>query len=405
LEVGPKLLHELRVHQIELEMQNDELRRTQAEMEASRARYFDLYDLAPVGYLTVSEQGLITEANLTVSTLLGVVRGSLVSRPVTRLIASEDEDICYLHLKRLFATGAPQVFELRLVHQDGTQFWARFEARAAQDADGARVCRAALSDITQRKREEEERLQFEQRLRQAQKEESLGRMAGSIAHHFNTLLGAVMGNLELAMSAVPLGQESLRPLTRAMQAARKAAELTGLMRTYLGHSEGEHATLDLSEICRQSLPMLRAAMPEDLVLQTNLRSPGPSVDANLVQMHQVLLNLITNACEAVGHGPGSIDLTVLTASAEEIPEVHRFPIGWLPQDRTYACVEVADGGGGIAHEDIEKIFDPFFTSKFAGRGLGLPVVLGIVRAHRGVIAVESEPGRRSVFRVYLPVAA
>src|SRR5260221_10628422 len=113
------LLHDLRVHQIELEMQNDELRRTQDAMGASRARYFDLYDLAPVGYLTLSELGLIKEANLTVAMLLGAARGSLMNKPVSRLIAREDEDIYYLRLKALFSTGESQVFELRLKHQDG----------------------------------------------------------------------------------------------------------------------------------------------------------------------------------------------------------------------------------------------------------------------------------------------
>jgi len=108
------VLHDLRVHQIELEMQNEDLRRTQAELEASRARYFDLYDLAPVGYFTLSEQGLILEANFTAATLLGWPRGALVRRPLTRFIVRDDQDIYYLHRKRLFATGAPQVMELRL---------------------------------------------------------------------------------------------------------------------------------------------------------------------------------------------------------------------------------------------------------------------------------------------------
>jgi PAS domain S-box-containing protein len=108
------LLHDLRVHQIELEMQNEELRRTQEELEASRARYFDLYDLAPVGYFTISDNGLILGANLTAATLFGVARGALAKQPLTRFIVPEDQDRYYLHRRRLFATGAPQVLELRL---------------------------------------------------------------------------------------------------------------------------------------------------------------------------------------------------------------------------------------------------------------------------------------------------
>jgi PAS domain S-box-containing protein len=158
-------LHELRVHQIELEMQNEELRRAQAELDAVRAQYFDLYDLAPVGYLVLSEQGLILEANLTAATLLGEARGALVKQPISRFILPEDRDIYYRHRKQLFETSEPQECELRMVNKDGTTFWAWLEATVAQDADGAFVCRVMLSDITERKRGEEALRESEERYR------------------------------------------------------------------------------------------------------------------------------------------------------------------------------------------------------------------------------------------------
>ncbi|MCX5970470.1 MAG: PAS domain-containing protein, partial [Coprothermobacterota bacterium] len=126
-----ELLHELRVHQAELETQNEELRRTQLELDATRARYFDLYDLAPVGYCTLSEQGLILEANLAAATLLGVARGALVKQLITRFIHKENQDIYYLHHKQLFQSGEPQACELRMVKQDETAFWAYLAATAA----------------------------------------------------------------------------------------------------------------------------------------------------------------------------------------------------------------------------------------------------------------------------------
>jgi PAS domain S-box-containing protein len=149
------LPHELRVHQLELEMQNEELRRSQMELEASRARYSDLYELAPVGFFTLSEQGLILEANLTAATLLGVARGTLLKLPLTCFILPEDQDIYYRHRNKLLATGSPQVCELQMVKRDGTHFRARLEAIAAQAADGAPEYRALLSDITGRKPTEE----------------------------------------------------------------------------------------------------------------------------------------------------------------------------------------------------------------------------------------------------------
>ena len=160
-------VHELRVHQIEMEMQNEELRRAQMELGASQARYFDLYDLAPVGYVTISEQGLILEANLTAAILLGVARADLVKWSLSRFILKEDQDIYYLHHKQLFETGMQQVCEMRVVKKDGSQFWARFEAAAAQDGEnGNTLCRAVLSDITERKRVEEALRDSEKRYRE-----------------------------------------------------------------------------------------------------------------------------------------------------------------------------------------------------------------------------------------------
>lgn len=150
-EESQQMLHELEVHQIELEIQNEELRRTQVELELLGASYFDLYDLAPVGYFTVSEKGLILQANLTAATLLGVTRGDFVHRPLSSFILAEDQDIFYLYRKQLFDTGTPQVCELRMRRDNAAPCWVRLDATVAKDANGAPVCRVAMSDITERK--------------------------------------------------------------------------------------------------------------------------------------------------------------------------------------------------------------------------------------------------------------
>jgi formate hydrogenlyase transcriptional activator len=160
-----RMLHELRVHQIELEMQNDELRRAQEELDESRARYFDLYDLAPVGYFTLSMKGLILEANLTTSNLLGVTRDSLVKQPLSRFILPEDQDIFYRHRNLLFETGLPQVCEIRMLRPNKITFWTRMEATVARDAEGAPVCRTIISDITEHKQIEEALQSSEKRYR------------------------------------------------------------------------------------------------------------------------------------------------------------------------------------------------------------------------------------------------
>jgi two-component system cell cycle sensor histidine kinase/response regulator CckA len=404
LEVALCALHELRVHQIELEMQNEELRRAQEELEVSRARYFDLYDLAPVGYFTLNEKGSILEANLTAAKLLGLARAALVKQPLSRFILPEDQDILYRQRKQLWVTGAPQSWELRLLRKDAEPFWARVEATKAQDSDGASAWRAVVSDITERKFEEKERAKLEAQNRQLQKAKGLERMAGAIAHHFNNHLAAVMGNLELAIGDSPQGSKPDERLTDALHAARGAAEVSKLMLTYLGQTQARHELQDLSEICRRSVRLLQAAMPIDRALETDLPPLGPGISANANEIQQILTNLVTNAWEAGGDARGAVHLSVKTVSPADIPAWRRFPLDWLPRDNAYACLEVMDRGSGIAEKDIEKIFDPFFSSKLTGRGLGLSVVLGIVRAHRGALAVETEIGRGSTFRIFLPVS-
>ena len=405
LEETRRTLHELEVHQIELELQNEELRQAQEELETSRARYFDLYEMAPMGYGTLSENGLFLEVNLTAATLLGVVRGALVKQVLSQFILEEDQHRYFRLRQQIFATGAPQACELRMVKRDGTVFWAHLLASAARSPAGAPVCRVAITDITASKRAEAEKEALEAQNRQLQKSESLGRMAGAIAHHFNNQLQAVMMNLEMALNDpsrnVPEHRDSL---AEAMQAARKAAEVSSLMLTYLGQTVAKREPLDLSQTCAEHLALLRAALPLSVVLDTDLPRPGPAISANANQMQQVLTNLVTNAWEAMGDTQGTIRLTVKRVAAEDIPVAHRFPTDWQPHSGAWACLEVADPGCGIAAPDMEKIYDPFFSSKFIGRGLGLAVVLGIVRAHAGGVAMSSEPGCGSVFRVFLPVS-
>ena len=251
---------------------------------------------------------------------------------------------------------------------------------------------------------EAEKMEFEIRNRQLQKVESLGLMAGAIAHHFNNQLHVVMGNLEVTMDDAPRDSVILETLTEALKAARKAAEVSGLMLTYLGQTPRKHEPIDLSKTCRQSLSLLQTVILNKVTLVPEIPSPGPTICADAGQIQQILTNLATNAWEAVGENHGNIRLTVKTVSPTDIPTLKRFPIDWRLKESVYACLEVADTGCGITNTDIEKLFDPFFTTKFTGRGLGLSVVIGIVQAHSGGVTVESEPGRGSIFRVFLPIS-
>ncbi len=253
---------------------------------------------------------------------------------------------------------------------------------------------STVQDITENKR-------LHAQLSQLQKSESLGRMAGAIAHHFNNHLHAVMGNLEMAMDDLPLGVNSNKNLVSALHAARKAADVSRLMLTYLGQTSGKHEPIDLSRACRRSLSLVQTIIPKGVTVNIDFPDSGPVIRANEGQINQALTNLITNAWESISNNQGTISLAIRTV--DQVPDTKRLPIDWQPQEIAYACLEISDTGCGISIKEIEKIFDPFFTSKFTGRGMGLPVVMGIVKAHGGCITVDSEAGCGSIFRMYLSI--
>lgn len=189
-----------------------------------------------------------------------------------------------------------------------------------------------------------------------------------------------------------------------MKAARRAAEISSSMMTYLGQSFARREPLDFSATCRTGLAGLQAVMPKEVDMVVDFPTDGPSVNANVYQIHQVLKNLMTNAWESQSQHRGTIHLSMKTIKPEIIPAAHRFPGDFQFQHNLYTCLTVQDTGCGIAAPDIEKLFDPFFTSKFFGRGLGLSIVLGIVRAHGGFLMVTSKVGKGSVFSIFLPVS-
>jgi len=252
-----------------------------------------------------------------------------------------------------------------------------------------------------RRKAEAERAALADKSRQLEKAESLGRMAGAIAHHFNNQLQAVMSNLELIKRG-PQGSGLEPRLDRAKQAVDRAALMSRLMLVYLGQAPGSQVPRFLAGICREAWPDLQAGLPAAVTLEADLPDPGPVISAAAALIQEALGNLVTNAWEALDGAPGSIGLELTTCPAAEVPTAHRFPINWQPQAPFYACLAVADTGCGISEADLEKVFDPFFSTKFTGRGLGLPVVLGIVQAHGGAVAVASRPGQGTVVRAYFP---
>ncbi len=307
----------------------------------------------------------------------------------------ERDEICPACLATsVLETGKPIQEEIRL--PDGT--WVDMRTIPFLDKNNnVEMFMEWVRDITAQK-------QTEAKLRYLQKSESLGRMAGAVAHHFNNQLGVVMGNLELVLDDLPGEAVNRENLIAAMEAARKAADISLQMLSYLGQTAGQQTPIDLSAVCSQSLSFFQSATRKGTPVNADFPDAKIFVRADAVQIQQVLTNLLTNAQESVSDNQGAIGLGIRTVSQKDIPASNRFPLDWQPQDILYACLAVSDTGCGIPGKNIEKLFDPFFSTKFTGRGMGLAVTMGIVKNHGGCITVDSEPGSGSVFRVYLPLS-
>ena len=379
-EVARRALHELRVHQIELEMQNEELRRTQEELEVSRARYFDLYDLAPVGYFTLSEQGLILEANLTAAKLLGVARGALVKQPLSRFILREDQDIYYLHRKALLETGAPQAWELRVLKKDAAPFWVRVEATTAQDADGASVCRAVVSDITESKR-------AEQSLQTTNAE--LQEFAYALTHDLQEPLRMVVTFTQLlAREHVgKLGEDADKYISYSVEGALRIEALVKGLLNYWEVTERDRDRLspvDCNHVLSQTLLSRQTAIQQSGATVTS--DPLPTVVAKEVMLTQLFQNLIGNSIKYRGEATPTIHI-----SAARTAE------GWL--------FSVRDNGIGIDPADAERVFGMFkrlHGKEIPGTGIGLALCRKVVERHGGRIWVESEAGQGAVFKFTIP---
>jgi len=283
--------------------------------------------------------------------------------------------------------------------KDGTCYWVDTTIVPTVDADGRPVQFVAIrADITQRKLGEEA-------LRQSQKLESLGVLAGGIAHDFNNLLTSILGNCSLGALTLPESSPVQAYLQQIEKASLRAADLTRQMLAYAGKGRVAIQPLDLNWLLLGMRPLLEASGYRGVEVRFELAKGLPEVTGDLDQLQQVVLNLVTNAWEAIGaDARGTVTLrtgeqvvaqALLGGAAPAMP----IPAG------AYVVLEVQDTGCGMAPDLLNRIFDPFFSTKFTGRGLGLPALLGIVRGHGGGIQVESEPGRGSCFRVLLPAAA
>lgn len=289
----------------------------------------------------------------------------------------------------------------RAMHKDGSVRFLQSTGVAYVHQDGENHFLNFTRDLTPVIEGLRKQKELESRLQHAQRLESLGVMAGGVAHDFNNLLTPVLADASLVLADLPADSPIRFRLERIQRTAQRAAELTRLMLAYAGADEIEVEPLDLSKLIEETSQLLKVGIDEGTALTYMLAPDLPLVGGDPGQLTQVVMNLLTNAVEAMGTDGGTV--AIRTGTGEQAGgRVSQFPSSLGPGP--YVFLEIEDDGCGMDTETLRRIFDPFFTTKFTGRGLGLASVLGILRAHGGAIEIDSRPGRGTKFRVMLPVA-
>lgn len=316
------------------------------------------------------------------------------------LVHPDDRDRFEGALQKAVDEGSELSFAHRLAQ--GSR-WLHVMAQVLVDASGeSRRVVGSVRDVTERKQAEEEERRLRERAAQAQRLESLGVLAGGVAHDFNNLLVAVLGNADLALQELGRTHPVAGNLEAITTAARRASDLCQHLLTYAGKGWFEVQPVCLADLVREMVDLLEVSVGQRATLRLNLDAV-PAVEADVVQLRQVVMNLITNASEAVERG-GTISVRVAAVDCDAAELHAQFLDAELAPGR-YVALEVTDDGCGMSEEAQARIFDPFYTTKFTGRGLGLAAVLGIVTAHGGAIRVSSQVGRGTTVKVVLPASA
>jgi PAS domain S-box-containing protein len=388
-----KTLNELQVHQIELQMQNEELRVTERELGISQTRYFDLYDLAPVGYLTIDEQGKILEANLTVATMVGALRGELINRRIFRYISAEDRDAFYLYCQRLLQSGSAGTCELRMLKISGNVFWANINGIAVEDTEhGKPTYRIVINDITELKQLDTIARQSLEKTTAANS--TMNRLLRTIAHEFRTPLGLLSASTDI----LDRYWDELTPEKRFTQnelirdAVYQLTTLVSSVTSYntLGEeSIGYHPLPhNLADLCSAIAAGVEYVWNRGQQWSITIADNCGTALADEGLLRRVIENLLTNAFRYTPAG-GRVTLSV-----------HR--------EKNVLSIEISDTGIGIPQEDLPHIFDPFYRSRNIdgrrGLGLGLTIVHEALMQMGGTITTTSSVGSGTVMAVQIPAA-
>lgn len=385
----------------------DQLREQNEQLAVSEAQKDLLLNSTSEGIYGLDTQGRTTFINRAAEKMLGYTAAEIVGEKSHPLIhytridgSSYPENECQMMVamkskKTVYATN-----EL-LWRKDGTSFSVDYSSTPIRYGWQVVGVVVVLTDTSEKKAREERKQQQENYLQQLQKFQSLSVMAGGIAHNFNNMLMAVIGNQELALMTMPVDQKEREFIEASFEAAKRAAKISTMMLQYVGQAKNSMQVLELSRLLQEMALILESQIPSQVELRNSKNENEVFVKIDHRMIQQVIINLVTNATEAIGEAKGHIDLEYGQDFFSEKELQYSHMQTTLPAGE-YGYLRVKDDGPGMKKEVLRRVFEPFYTTKFTGRGMGLATAIGIMRCHQGAIDIKSKPGKGTTATLILP---
>ena len=380
-----------------------ERKQAEKDLRESEEKYRQLVNHAPAGIYEVDlTDGKLLSVNDVMSEYTGYSKNELLNMSSLDFLSPESQKQMTDRMQRLMK--GERIYgsaEYRARAKDGREFWMLVNARYFYDKYGNLASAMVVAhDITDRKRAQEEKAKLEEQLQQAQKMEAVGTLAGGIAHDFNNILSVIIGYTELILMSGNVDAEVKQNLKEIFSASKHARDMVKQILAFSRQSKQERKPIQVAHIVKEAIKMLRASLPTTISIQQHIEKDTGIIEADPTQVHQVLMNLCTNAAHAMNGKDGVMQISLKNveldlSGPEMVPDLNPGP---------YLKLSVSDTGHGIAPDANDKIFDPYFTTKKKeeGTGLGLAVVQGIVNSYKGAVTFDSEVGQGTTFHVYLP---
>ncbi len=372
--------------------------RKQAEkaLQVSEEKYKDILESIDDGYFEVDIAGNFTYFNDSMGRILGYPREELMGMNNREYMDEENAKMIFHAFNQVYKTSqSTKALDWRLVRKDGSGCYVETVVSLIKDSDGKGVgFRGIARDVT-------DRIKLSAQLRQARKMESIGTLAGGVAHDFNNILHMIVGNAELAIEDTPEWNPVHANLEEIKAAGLRAAGIVKQLLNFSRKTEQVHKPIGAVTVINDALKFLRSTLPSTVEIRRNIATEEKMIMADPIQINQVLMNICTNASQAMEETGGLLEvwLEEVNLGAQGVGNYPGLAVG------NYVRITVSDTGPGIGPGIIDRIFDPYFTTKEVGKGsgMGLAVVHGIVKSHNGAITVDSQLGQGTTFNIVFPV--